>query len=352
VVHSGLTTTAAVLRDPGGPLSIEELQIPELQPGQVLVDLAWSGVCATQLLEARGMRGPDKFIPHTLGHEATGHVAAVGDGVTKVREGDAVVVTWMKGEGADVPSTQYQSSSGETVNSGAVSTFMERTITCENRVVPIPADAPLRESALLGCALPTGAGAVLKTAGVEEGATVAIFGVGGVGLSAVVGAVLGKAERIFAVDLKAPALERAKAAGATDTIDAGVGEPSEAILELTDGRGVDYAIECSGAPPAMEAAFRAVRRGGGLCVLAGNLPHGGRIEIDPFELIAGRRIIGTWGGDTKPDEDIPRYLEMLQDGRLDPTPLLGAEYELAQVDAAIDDLHGGSPGRPLLRLGA
>ena len=350
MVHSGLTTTAAVLRDPGGPLSIERLHIPELKPGQVLVDLVWSGVCATQLLEARGMRGPDAYVPHTLGHEATGHVAAVGEGVTKVAEGDAVVVTWLKGEGADVPSTTYESESGETVNSGAISTFMETTVTCENRVVRIDADSPLREAALLGCALPTGAGAVLKTAGVEEGASVAIFGVGGVGLAAVAGAMLAKAGRIFAVDLKQPALERARAAGATDAVDASERDSDEAILELTDGRGVDYAIECSGARPAMEAAFRSVRRGGGLTVLAGNLPHGGRIEIDPFELIAGRRIIGTWGGDTRPDEDIPRYLEMLKDGRLDPVPLLGEEFALAEVDRAIDALHGGAPGRPLLKL--
>lgn len=181
-------TEAVVLYELGQPLRLTTLSIPGLRPGQVLVDIAYSGVCHSQLLEVRGRRGPDPFLPHTLGHEASGTVTAVGPGIMKVRPGDRVVLSWIKGSGADVPSTVYQGPEG-VVHSGAISTFMRRTITCENRVTPLPDTMPLREGALLGCAIPTGAGIILNTAQVRPGHSVAVFGVGGIGLSAVMAAI-------------------------------------------------------------------------------------------------------------------------------------------------------------------
>ena len=178
------STEAAILTETGKPLSILPLEIPDLAPGQVLVDVAFSGLCHTQLLEIRGKRGPDRFLPHTLGHEGSGVVAAIGAGVAKIAPGDRVVLSWLKGEGADVPATVYQSGEMK-INSGAISTFMRRTVTCENRVTSIPDALPLREAALLGCAIPTGAGVVRNTAGVGAGESVAIFGIGGIGQSAV-----------------------------------------------------------------------------------------------------------------------------------------------------------------------
>ena len=146
-------TEAAVLFELGKPLQIVTLNLPSLKPGQILVDVAYSGVCHTQLLEAQGKRGPDRFLPHTLGHEGAGIVIEVGPCVKKVKAGDRVVLSWIRGEGLDVPSTVYPSDRGM-INSGALSTFMRRTITCENRVIPIPQDFPLREASLLGCAVP------------------------------------------------------------------------------------------------------------------------------------------------------------------------------------------------------
>lgn len=338
-----------MLRNPGGALSIERLQIPELHPGQALVEIAWSGVCGSQLLETRGLRGEDPWIPHTLGHEGSGIVIEVGEGVEKVAEGDRVVVTWIRGSGADVPSARY-SSNGETVNSGAVSTFMEHAVVSENRLVPIPAEVPLREAALLGCALPTGAGMILNTAGVPEGASVGIFGVGGVGMGAVAGAALASAVPIVAIDLQAARLGRALAAGATHAVNASEGSVEERIGELTDRSWLDFAIECSGTRQGMETAYACANPASGLVVLAGNLPAGERIEIDPFDLIRGKRIVGSWGGGTEPDRDLPRYSEMLTRDRLDLEPMLGAEYELPEVDRALADLEQGAPGRPLLRL--
>jgi len=343
------TTEAAVLIELGRPLELMTLELPALKPGQLLVDVAWSGVCFSQLNEARGRRGPDRFLPHTLGHEGAGTVVAVGEGVTKVNPGDRVVLTWIKGKGADVPGCVYGSAIGP-VNSGAISTFMRRTVTCENRVVAIPKDVPLREAALLGCAVPTGGGIVRNTAKVKAGDSVAVFGVGGIGLSAVMMAALSGASPVIAVDIVADKLEQARRLGATHTINAAETNPLEAIASLTGGAGVTLAIEAAGRPQVMEDAFKAVSKGGGLCVLAGNVAAGERIGIDPFDLIVGRRLLGSWGGDTVPDRDIPDYAAMMTSGRLRAAELITHEYPLSGINAALDDLEGRRVGRALIDM--
>lgn len=346
-----MQTEAAVLFELNQPLRPVTLDLPELNPGQVLVEVAYSGVCHSQLHEVRGRRGPDRFLPHTLGHEGSGVVRAVGPQVTKVRPGDRVVLTWIKGQGADVPSTTYRD--GPTViNSGALSTFMRHTITCENRVVPVPAEMPLREAALLGCALPTGAGVVLNTAALREGATLAIFGVGGIGLSALLAARLREASLMIAVDVVETKLSEAQRLGATHVVNARERDAVAAILELTGGRGVDFAIEAAGRRETMEAAFRAVRDQGGLCILAGNLPHGEQISIDPFGLIRGKRIVGTWGGESRPDEDVPRYAQWYLEGRLPLAELITREYRLGDINAALTDMEQGRLSRALINMAA
>jgi len=339
-------TLAAVLEQPNKPLNIRELMIPDLKPGQVLVEVAYSGVCHSQLLEVRGKRGPDRYLPHTLGHEGSGTVLEVGAGVTKVKPGDRVVLSWIKGSGADVPSTVYQSAEGP-VNSGAISTFMHHTVTCENRVTPIPDAMPLHEAALLGCAIPTGAGIILNMARVRPGSCVAVFGVGGIGLSAVLAADLVHATTIIAVDVFDHKLEQARRVGATHLINAHQQDPLMRILEITRGHGVDYAIEAAGQRETMETAFKAVRDNGGLCVLAGNLPHGERISLDPMDLIRGKRIVGTWGGESRPDWDIPLYVDMYLAGKLKLDSLITHEYRLEDVNQAFDDLEQGKVGRAL-----
>jgi S-(hydroxymethyl)glutathione dehydrogenase/alcohol dehydrogenase len=326
-----------------------KLTIPDLQPGQVLVDVAYSGVCHTQLLEARGKRGLDRFLPHTLGHEGSGTVLAVGTGVTKVKPGDRVVLTWLKGNGTDVPSTVYQSSDGP-VNSGAITTFMRQTVTCENRVVPITEAMPLRQAVPLGCAIPTGAGIILNTANVQEGNTVAVFGVGGIGLSATLAASMRNARTIIAVDVFEHKLELARQLGATHLINAKQQEPLATILEITGKRGVDYAIEAAGTRQTMETAFQSVRDSGGLCVLAGNLPYGERISLNPFDLIRGKRIIGSWGGETQPDRDIPKYVEYYLSGKLPLDRLLTHSYGLNDINQALEDLENGKIGRALIDM--
>ena len=348
-----MQTEAAVLFELNQPLRHVRLDLPELKPGQVLVDVRYSGVCHSQLHELRGRRGPDRYLPHTLGHEGSGVVREVGAGVQKVRPGDRVVLTWIKGLGAEVPSSGYRASdAGAAINSGPLSTFMRRTITCENRVVPLPPDMPLREAALLGCAVPTGAGVVFNSAAMPPGASLAVFGVGGIGLSAVLAARLQQASPLIAVDVVEAKLAEALRLGATHAVDARQRDPLDAIREITAGKGVDFAIEAAGRRETMEAAFRSVRDQGGLCVLAGNLPHGERIAIDPFDLIRGKRIAGAWGGATHPDEDLPRYARWFQEGRWPLAELISREYRLEEINAALDDLEQGRVLRALVDMAA
>ena len=341
-------TEAAVLYELKKPLRIVNLTIPDIKPGQVLLDMAYAGVCHTQLLEARGLRGQDRFLPHALGHEGSGTVLEVGAGVTKVKPGDRVVVTWIKGSGAEVPGTTYQGPDGP-VNSGAIGCFMRQTVTCENRLVPIADNMPLREASPLGCAIPTGAGMVLNTMKLKKGDTIAVFGVGGIGLSAIMAADMKKAGSIIAVDIIDSKLEYARKLGATHLINARKQEPVTAITEITGGRGVDYSVESAGTQETMQKAFQSVRNGG-LCVLAGNLPYGERISIDPYDLIRGKRIVGSWGGESQPDRDTPIYVKYYLAGKLKLDRLITHTYSLNNINQALDDLENGKIGRALIDM--
>ena len=346
-----MQTEAAILVELNQPLRQATLTLPPLKPGQVLVEVAYSGICHTQLHEVRGRRGPDRFLPHTLGHEGSGVVLETGDGVTKVSPGDRVVLTWIKGVGSDVPSTVYREG-GTPINSGAISTFMRHTITCENRLVPLADAMPLREAALLGRAVATGAGIVSNSAQMPRGASVAVFGVGGIGLSAMLAARMFDANPLIAVDVVESKLTEALRLGATHLVNSRNRDPLAAILELTGGKGVDYAIEAAGRRETMEMAFRCVRNQGGLCVLAGNLPHGEQIAIDPYDLIRGKRIVGTWGGECRPDEDIPNYVQWFREGRLPLSELITREYPLDEINAALDDLEQGRATRAMVKMAA
>lgn len=344
------TTKAAILSQINQPLEIVELIIPKLKRGQVLVKIAYSGVCRSQLNEIRGLKGEDKFMPHTLGHEGSGVVMEVGLGVQKVKVGDHVVLTWIKGKGIDVPATLYHRHDGSIVNSGAISTFMEYAVISENRLVPISKEMPLKEAALLGCAIPTGAGIVLNTARVQTGNSVAVFGVGGIGLSAILAAKMMEAAIIVAVDIHEQKLIQAKAIGATHIINATLHDVLDTIQTITGGQGVDFTIEAAGQRETMETAFASVKDKGGLCILAGNLPVGQKISIDPFDLIKGKQIVGTWGGETEPDTDIHNYVNQFLSDRLKLSFLTSDLYCLDEINHSFNYLESGKVNRALIEL--
>ena len=339
----------AVLYEINKPLVIEELSIPKLKPGKVLVEIAFSGICHSQLNEIYGLKGEDKYLPHTLGHEASGIVVEVGPGVRKIKIGDHVVLTWIKGTGMTVTGTCYHTKNGTAINVGPVTTFSNYSIVSESRIVPIDKGLELRAMALLGCAVPTGAGIAVNSAKILPNTSVAIFGVGGIGLSAVIGCKLRDAKHIIAIDIVSHKLDIARELGCTHTIDVNQDDHLKKVFEITHGKGVDYAIEASGNSKMMESAYESTATNG-LCVIAGNLAKGNNISIDPMGLIKGKRLIGTWGGETNPDNDIPLYANLYKLNKINLDKLITLSYSLSDVNKALEDMQDGKVIRPLIDM--
>ncbi len=340
---------AAVLFETNKPLEIQELSLPELKPGQVLVKILCTGICRAQLNEMKAHKGPDKYLPHTLGHEASGVVEKVGDDVGKVSEGDYVVLTWIKGDGADIPNCEYtRNSDGAKVNSGAITTFNEYSVVSENRIVKIPVEVPPSVAALLGCAIPTGVGIVRHELNVEKNNSIAIFGVGGIGSSVLLGAEMVGASPIIAVDINDDKLKFAKESGATHIINSSKENVISRINEIVEG-GVDYSVDCVGVPMVSEAAFESINYSG-TAIIAGNAAMGEKISIPPFDLIRGKKIIGTWGGATNPDVDIPFYAQQYLDGKLNVDSLISETYSLININKAFKDLREGKVIRALVDI--
>lgn len=345
---------AAVLTALDAPLQVlADLECASPDRGQVLVKLAYSGVCHSQLMEARGRRGVDKYLPHLLGHEGTGKVIEVGEGVTKVSPGELVVLGWIKGSGLDGGGVRYRCGCLRgAVNAGAVTTFNEYALVSENRLVAMPEGVPLDLAVLFGCAVPTGAGIVSNDLRPRPGSHIAVFGLGGIGMSALMATLLFDCAQVIAVDVSATKLELARSFGASHTIDASREDPVAAIRALTQGAGVDYAVEASGRARVIEQAFDAVRRSGGVCVFASHPQYGERISIDPYELICGKQIRGSWGGSSDPDRDIPIFAKLYREGRLPLEKLITRRYTLHEINEALDDLEHERVGRPLIEIDA
>lgn len=343
---------AAVLKRLNEPLVVfSDVEYGEPGRGQVLVKLAYSGVCHSQLMEVRGRRGPDPYLPHLLGHEGTGKVLQIGEGVTKVHPGDLVVLGWIKGLGLDGGGVRYRCSCIEqAINAGAVTTFNEYALVSENRLVCLPSGVPLDVAVLFGCAVPTGAGIVTNDIKPAQDSSIAVFGLGGIGMSALMATMLFKCSKVIAVDVSAEKLELALSFGATHVVNAKLTDATAEIRRLTGGLGVDYAIEASGQTSVIEQAFESVRRGGGLCVFASHPEHGRRISIDPYELICGKQIRGSWGGSSNPDRDIPMFASLYLQGRLPLEKLLTKRYALDEINEALDDLEHHRVGRPLIEI--
>jgi S-(hydroxymethyl)glutathione dehydrogenase/alcohol dehydrogenase len=337
---------AVVLREPGKPLVFEELALPALRPGQVQVRMQLAAVCGSQKLEVSGARGPDRFLPHLIGHEGVGIVETVGPGVVKVAPGDQVVLSWIRGSGRDGGAVVYESSRGP-VNAGAIATFCERPVVSEQCVTRVDPPVDPDVAVLAGCAIPTGAGAVLHAMPAPPDGAVAILGAGGVGLAAVCGAVLAGWPTILVADLRPARLERARQLGATHGLHAGEQDLAAEVRRIT-GAGCDLVVECAGSQAAMEAAVRLAKPCGGKVVIVGNLPAGGRMTVDPFDLISGRSLCGSWGGGVEPDRDIPRFVRLMAQGIVKAPLLLGARFPLQRAEEAIQALSRDEPGRPII----
>jgi S-(hydroxymethyl)glutathione dehydrogenase/alcohol dehydrogenase len=340
------TTRAAVLEELGKDLVVKTLNMPVLLSGQVLVKVLFSGVCRSQVMEVRGGRGKDPWLPHLLGHEGSGIVLEVGDGVKKVKPGDAVILGWVKGDGLDAPGAMYLSRD-QIINSGRVTTFCNYTIVSESRLVLKPATLPFDISVLFGCALPTGAGMVLNELKPSIDQTVLVLGLGGIGLAALMALKALGIKCIIAVDISEEKLSLAKQLGATHTFNSKTEGLQQAVLDLTAG-GADICVESGGRVDTIELGFSLIRRNGGKLLFASHPPDGEMIRLPPHELISGKQIAGSWGGATFPDRDIPTIQALFESVNIPLGVLLTKRYSLEQVNEALYDLEAGRVFRPLI----
>ncbi|MGH3261523.1 MAG: zinc-binding dehydrogenase, partial [Trebonia sp.] len=315
------TTRVVVLPQEPGPLRIEEFRLPDPGPQQVVVKQFASGVCHSQLHQMHRARTNAVI----LGHESTGVVLAAGSEVTNVREGDHVLVTWVPRDlehaGRRPQPAALTRADGSVARSQNVFTWADHTIADEQYIVPMPKETPTDVTAIIGCAVMTGAGAVAYTAGVTQGQSVAIFGVGGVGLSAIAAAAVVGANPIIAVDLSDEKLEFAKRFGATHGVNAANGDAVEQVRALSNG-GVDFAFDAIGVKQTMEQIMPAVRpgqvggRSGGTAVLVG-VPQT-TAELNMGDMLIGEKTYkGSIGGSCKPDRDFPIFLDWFKQGKLD-----------------------------------
>jgi S-(hydroxymethyl)glutathione dehydrogenase / alcohol dehydrogenase len=343
-----MKTEAALLVQTGTPLVLAEIDIPALKPGQALVEIAYSGVCGTQVMEWRGDKGEDRWVPHCLGHEGSGAVLETGNAVTKVKAGDRVVLSWIKGNGIEAGGAIYDWE-GRKVNAGGVTTFQRHAVVSENRLTVLPAELPMDVAVLLGCAAPTGMGAVYNVLKVVAGDAVAVFGSGGIGLHALMAAALAGAMPVIGIDPNPTRRALAKMFGATHVIDPSAGDVLAEIRKIVP-QGVDLAVESSGVPMVMEQAVNATRPQGGRAVVIGNARHGARLSLDPAVFNQGKSLLGTWGGDSVPDRDFGRFGRLLASGRFPVRELLSKPYALEEADQALQDLAAGKVGRPLIDM--
>ncbi|HHQ4572439.1 S-(hydroxymethyl)glutathione dehydrogenase/class III alcohol dehydrogenase [Aeromonas veronii] len=363
---------AAIAWGPGQPLSIEEVEVMPPQAGEVRVRIVATGVCHTDAFTLSG-EDPEGVFPCILGHEGGGIVESVGEGVTSVKVGDHVIPLYTpecgeckfcksgktnlcqkiratQGKGLMPDGTTRFSKDGQPIyHYMGTSTFSEYTVLPEISIAKVDPAAPLEEVCLLGCGVTTGIGAVMNTAKVKEGESVAIFGLGGIGLSAVIGARLAKAGRIIAIDINESKFELARKLGATDCINPNdYDKPiQEVIVELTDG-GVDFSFECIGNVKVMRAALECCHKGWGESVIIGVAGAGQEISTRPFQLVTGRVWRGSAFGGVRGRSELPSYVQRYMQGEFKLDDFITHTMGLEQINEAFDLMHQGKSIRTVI----
>jgi S-(hydroxymethyl)glutathione dehydrogenase/alcohol dehydrogenase len=355
---------AAVLREIGKPLSIEDVSISNPKAHEVLVRTAAVGVCHSDLHYIEGLYACPK--PTVLGHESAGIVEKVGSEVRYVKPGDHVITclsvfcghceycTTGRPFSCQNPETSRESGEEPRLAQHSkvmhqfynLSSFAEQMLIHEHALVKIRKDMPLDRAALIGCAVTTGFGAVIHTAGIDVGSTVAVIGCGGVGLSAINGAAIAGAGRIIAVDIKGSKLNLAKQFGATDVVDASRTDPVEAVKELTGG-GVEYSFEALGLKKTSEQAFRMLRPSG-VATIIGMVPEGQTIEVSGADLINDKTLKGSNMGSNHFRVDMPRFADFYLSGKLKLDDMIARRIKIEQINEAFDEMKRGDVARSVI----
>lgn len=367
-----MKTVAAVAWEAGKPLEIETIDVEGPRAGEVLVEMVATGVCHTDAFTLSGA-DPEGIFPSILGHEGGGIVVETGPGVTSLQPGDHVIPLYTaecreckfcksgktnlcqairitQGQGLMPDGSSRFSANGKTIHHYmGTSTFAKHTVVPEIALAKINAAAPLDKVCLLGCGITTGIGAVLNTAKVEPGATVAVFGLGGIGLSVIQGAVMAGAKRILAIDVNPEKFEMAKQLGATDCVNPKEYDASiqDVIVELTDG-GVDYSFECVGNVQLMRSALECCHKGWGESVIIGVAGAGEEISTRPFQLVTGRVWRGTAFGGVRGRTELPGYVDRYLNGEIKVDEMVTHVMPLADINKAFDLMHEGESIRSVI----
>ena len=370
-----MKTRAAVAWEAGKPLQIEDIDLEGPRAGEVLVRIVATGVCHTDAFTLSG-DDPEGIFPAVLGHEGGGIVEEIGAGVTSVAVGDHVIplytaecrscsfctsgktnlcqaVRATQGKGLMPDSSSRFSKNGQTIyHYMGTSTFSEYTVVPEISLAVINKAAPLEKVCLLGCGVTTGIGAVLNTAKVTPGSTVAVFGIGGIGLAVIQGAVMAKAARIIAIDINADKFALARQLGATDCVNprdhAGI-PVQQVIVDLTNG-GVDYSFECIGNVDVMRAALECCHKGWGESIIIGVAGAGQEIRTRPFQLVTGRVWRGSAFGGVKGRTQLPGMVEQAMRGEIDLDPYITHTMGLEGINEAFDLMHAGKSIRTVIHF--
>ncbi|MES1932708.1 alcohol dehydrogenase GroES-like protein [Salinisphaera shabanensis T35B1] len=369
-----MKSRAAVAWEAGKPLTLEEIDVAPPKAGEVLVRIVATGVCHTDAFTLSGA-DPEGFFPRILGHEGGGVVEEVGEGVTSVSPGDHVIplytaecgeckfcksgktnlcgaVRETQGQGLMPDGTTRFSKDGtELYHYMGTSTFSEYTVVPEVSLAKVNKEAPLDKVCLLGCGVTTGIGAVFNTAGVEEGSTVAVFGLGAIGLSVIQGARMANASRIIAIDINPSKFDFAKQLGATECVNPkDYDDPiQQVIVELTDG-GVDYSFECIGNVNIMRAALECAHKGWGESTIIGVAGAGEEISTRPFQLVTGRVWRGSAFGGVKGRTQLPDYVNRYMNGEINIDDFVTHDLPFEKINEAFDLLHEGKAIRSVLHF--
>jgi S-(hydroxymethyl)glutathione dehydrogenase/alcohol dehydrogenase len=300
-------------------------------------------------MEVEGLRGDDVHLPHLLGHEGVGIVLGIGAGVRKVKVGDKVIIGWIKSSGASSKTPTFFDDNNSQVNAGLTTTFSELSVVSENRVYLQPEFLPDKVAVLFGCSMLTGFGMVLNELTPRQKQTILVLGLGGVGISALLANIMINPNMIIAADISEEKRNRAKDLGIKHVLDSSSSDFVHEVLDLTNG-GVDIGYECAGYSESIEQAFACLKAQRGHLVFASHPKFGDKIQIDPYELIRGKTITGTWGGRAKPDRDIPKIAKLILNSYINLENLIGNEYPLEQINAAIIELADGNSTRPIIKM--
>jgi S-(hydroxymethyl)glutathione dehydrogenase/alcohol dehydrogenase len=340
----------AILKKIKRPLEIKTLKIPEPSKNQILVKVMYSYVCGTQLNEINGRKGKDKYLPHTLGHEASGKVLKIGTNVKKFRIGESVILSWIKKNMTDDKSANYHDLKGEKINSGHVSTFSKLTLVAQSRVYKTPKKLPLDIAALLGCAIPTGFGVALKYfSKFNKNDYVGVYGVGGVGLMSVMALKALGFKNIYAVDQNKKNLTTAKRFGCKKIYNFNILKDENKFNIEINKEKIKFNIELSGSKEMMQHAYKNLSKDGTF-VLAGNTKVGQKIKINPYDLIFGKKIHGFSGNDVSLEGNINIYSKIIKKIGFSKIRRLYKTYSFKNINIAINDFNKRKVLRPLIKF--